>query len=97
MGLPGSFVSIISALQNCEKRVRRLEKLVSELRQYFGRNHRIQKAWAALKTVLKNEEIVELRGQLYEDMVALQLSISINSAQLQCVSLESILHQCAEL
>jgi len=83
LGLPGSFVSIASALRNIEKRIIKLEKLVNQLKRYVDRNYSFQKAWATLKTVFKKEEIVELRGQLYEDMMALQLSISINSTHLQ--------------
>ena len=83
LDLPGSYVSIVSALRGCEKRVIKLERLINSLKRYVDRNHMFQKAWGALKTILKKEEIVELRRQLYEDMMSLQLSISMNSAQLQ--------------
>ena len=80
---PGSLRSIAAALQNCEKSLKKLESLVDQLKRSLDRQHRIQRAWASLRTVLKKEELLELRKQIQESLITLQLSISINSAQLQ--------------
>ena len=80
---PGSLRSIAAALQNCEKSLKKLKSLVDQLKRSLDRQHRIQRAWAFLRTVLNKEELLELRKQIQESLITLQLSISINSAQLQ--------------
>ncbi|KAL9024162.1 MAG: hypothetical protein Q9196_006721, partial [Gyalolechia fulgens] len=80
---PGSLRSIAAALQNCEKSLKKLKGLVDRLKRSLDRQHRIQRAWASLRTVLNKEELLELRKQIQESLIALQLSITINSAQLQ--------------
>lgn len=81
--LPGAIISVASALQNCEKRIKKLENLVNRLKGSVEGQRRVKRVWAAVKAVYKKEEIMELRSQLHEDMMTLHLSISLNSAQLQ--------------
>ncbi len=81
--LPGAIISVASALQNCEKRIKKLESLVNRLKGSVDSQRRVKRVYAAFKSVLKKEEITELRSQLHEDMMTLHLSISLNSAQLQ--------------
>ena len=81
--VPDSFTIIASALQGCERRVKKLEALVTRVKKSLNGQHRYQRAAAALRSVLKKDEILDLRHQLHEDVAALQLSISINSAHLQ--------------
>lgn len=76
-----SLRSIAAALQNCEKSLKKLESLVDQLKRSLDRQHRIQRAWASFRTVMKKKELLELRKQVQE-LITLQLSISINSAQL---------------
>ena len=80
---PGSLRSIAAALQNCERSLKKLKSLVDQLKRSLDRQHRIQRACASLSSVLKKEELLELRKQIQESLIRLKLSISINSAQLQ--------------
>ncbi|KAL8723571.1 MAG: hypothetical protein Q9181_007259 [Wetmoreana brouardii] len=77
--------SITDALEACEKRVKTLEDFITALRTGLVRRNRLQKAWGSLKIVSKKEDIRLMHVQLRDTVLALQMAISSNSAEVQYV------------
>ena len=84
--LPGSPVFITNALENCEKRIKALEIVIQKAKTAMEHKSRVHKSWAAMKFVLKKEDIWEMQSQLRDAEAGLQTAMLSNSWQLQYVS-----------
>ena len=80
---PASYAALTSALVGCVKRIKTLEEFINTLRARLVRQHRLQKAWGALKVVSQKEHIQILQLQLRDALLALQMAISTNTAEVQ--------------
>ena len=80
---PGPLSAITKALQNCKTILVKLERLIDKLRGLPDGEHKFRRVWASMQTVLKKEELQEIRNQIQESLIALQLALSIYSTQLQ--------------
>lgn len=81
--LPGSPVFMENALQNCNKKISTLEKIVNEAKVSFARQSRVKRTWAAMKLVYKKEDIQKMQTQLLYVETGLQTAMLSNSWQLQ--------------
>ena len=59
--LPGSPIHIMNALQNCEKKIRTLDGVIQIAKTNMDHRNRLYRSWAAMKLVLKKEEIREMQ------------------------------------
>ena len=82
-GLPSSITVVSDALQRCEVTVKRLEVSVVALKAYFKGQRRIRKTWASVKTVMKQDEVERVHGQVEAAMGSLQSAILLNMSSLQ--------------
>ena len=81
--LPGSPLFITNALENCEKRIKTLENVIRNAKTAMERKNRVHKSWAAMKFVLKKEDIRETQRQLRDAEAGLRTAMLSNSWQLQ--------------
>ena len=83
--LPGSPIFITNALEDCEKRLKTLETVIQKVKTAMGHKSRVHKSWAAIKFVLKKEDIWEMQSQLRDAEAGLRTAMLSNSWQLQYV------------
>lgn len=81
--LPGSPVFMESALQNCNRKIITLEKVVNEAKVSLGWQNRVKRTWAAMKLAYKKEDMQEMQTQLLHAETGLQTAMLSNSWQLQ--------------
>ena len=81
--LPGSPVFITNALENCEKRIKALEKVTQKAKMKMDRQSQARRSWPAMRFVLKKDDIREMQSQLRDAEAGLQTAILSNSWQLQ--------------
>jgi len=80
---PASYEVIVSALHSCETRVKTLEDFIKTLKASPVRRHHLQKAWGSLRIISKKEDIQTLQLQLRDAILALQMALSTNAAEVQ--------------
>ena len=83
--LPGSPVFITNALENCEKRMKTLESVISKARIAMDHRNRVHRSWAAIKFSWKKEYVREMQKQLRDAEAGLRTAMLCNSWQLQYV------------
>lgn len=83
--LPGSPVFITNALENCEKRIKTLESVISKARIAMDHRNRVHRSWAAIKFGWKKEDVREMQSQLCDAEAGLRTAMLSNSWQLQYV------------
>ena len=83
--LPGSPVFITNALENCEKRIKTLENVISKARIAMDYSNRLHRSWAAIKFSWKKEDVREMQSQLRDAEAGLRTAMLSNSWQLQYV------------
>ena len=81
--LPGAVDTIDRALRRCQSTVKKLDTSVNAIKPYFKVQGRGRKTWAKLKTVVKKEEVRQLRKQVYESMKNLETALILNNTHLQ--------------
>ena len=84
--LPGSPVFIMNALKNCENRIKALEGVIQTAKANINHRNRMHRSWAAIRFVLKKEDIREMQTRLHEAEAGLQTAMLSNLWQLQYVS-----------
>ena len=82
-GLPGCTDVIERILHSCESNVRKLDSYVNVFQTLFNGKGQRRKIWASIKTVIKKEEIVQMRGLIDQDISSLQTTMLINISHLQ--------------
>ena len=82
-GLPGCIDVIERTLHSCESNVRKLDSYVNVFQPLFNGKGQRRKLWASIKTVVKKEEIVQMRGLILQDISSLQAAMLINISHLQ--------------
>ena len=81
--LPGCIDVIERTLHSCESNVRKLDSDVNVFQTFFNGKGQRRKIWASIKTVVKKEEIVQMRGLILQDISSLQAAMLINNSLLQ--------------
>ena len=81
--LPGSPVFITNALMNCEKKIKALEEVTLKAKIKMDRQNQARRSWAAMRFVLKKDDIREMQSQLRDAETGLQTAMLSNSWQLQ--------------
>ena len=81
-GIPSSIDAIQNALRSCEKITQKLKLFVDKLEACFHRQGRVRNVWASLKSVVKKDDIAELRGQIHENITILNTAVLMNNAVL---------------
>ena len=76
--LPGCIDVIERTLHSCESNVRKLDSYVNVFQTLFNGTGQRRKIWASIKTVVKKEEIVQMRGLILQDISSLQTAMLIN-------------------
>ena len=82
-GLPSSINVVSDALQRCESTIKKLETSIDTLKAYFKGQCRVRKTWASVKTVMRQEEVERVHGQVEAAMGNLQSAILLNMSGLQ--------------
>lgn len=81
--LPGSPIFILNALQNCERKLKPLEEIITGAKKAGSHEHRARRQWSSLRFVSKKDQLQEIHSQLRDAKSDLQFAISANSWQLQ--------------
>ena len=84
--LPGSPVFIMNALKNCGNRIKALEGIIQATKANMNHKNRMHRSWAAIRFVLKKEDIREMQTLLREAEAGLQTAMLSNLWQLQYIS-----------
>ena len=82
-GLPGRIDVIERTLHSCESNVRKLDSYVNVFHNLFNGKGQRRKIWALMKTVVKKEEMAQMRDLILQDMSSLQFAMVINLSRLQ--------------
>ena len=81
--IPGSVDPVERALKHCQSSVAALDASVCALKQHFAGRGRFRQGWASVKTVVKEEKVHQLRGQIESDVIKLHTAITINMSYVQ--------------
>lgn len=81
--LPGTPTFILHGLQECEKRLEPIKRLVDDAKVSSNQQRRVYRAWALTKLAFKKEDLQQLERQLCDAKSDLHLAVTGNLWQLQ--------------